>query len=603
MGIIVFISYATKDAELFHIKEVAEELEKYGDISEVLYWQRSMKDDIVKYMNDNLERCDIFILFCSPNALNSKPIEAEWETAFQSDKKIIPVFVDQSHIPPLLKPKLGVQIDLFNFNVKKIVEDVYALIRKKYDSAPTKPQPMPTKARIETPSFDWTIKLNELLSKNHPISVIKLFLKRIPENDQQKFINDFMSQIPPPPLNKVYKITNAFSEEINNFFSNSENREYIRAFIDSYSGDDLKSFNNELGTNWHQLHQYKWPQGKKELIGLICSIFGVKEDLGNKIIEEIILPGLKWVDMKWGIEADSEEERDQMVASAEKEKEKERERQKERMEELIKRADKLFGEYRFNEAVDLIKDAKGICEKMGWEDDIRYLDEKLETCKQILELTDYNGVKIPRYEYNAMMDLETLVGNIPQVSEIDDETFGFKSEQNHIVGIGLYNKDISSLPESIGQLKNLQELYLYNNELSSLPERIGDLTNLQRLDLSGNQLSSLPESIGALKNLKELYLTLNQLSSLPESIGALKNLKELWINDNQLSSLPESIGYLTNLKELYLRENKLSSLPESIGYLTNLKELYLRENKLSSLPESIQRGLEQLEKNGCTIWR
>ncbi|MHA1871313.1 MAG: hypothetical protein ACTSXF_10205 [Promethearchaeota archaeon] len=52
-----------------------------------------------------------------------------------------------------------------------------------------------------------------------------------------------------------------------------------------------------------------------------------------------------------------------------------------------------------------------------------------------------------------------------------------------------------------------------------------------------------------------------------------------------------------------MHDNQLSSLPESLGDLKNLQKLYLYDNDLSSLPESIQRGLEQLEKNGCSIWR
>jgi len=70
------------------------------------------------------------------------------------------------------------------------------------------------------------------------------------------------------------------------------------------------------------------------------------------------------------------------------------------------------------------------------------------------------------------------------------------------------------------------------NELESLPESFGDLENLNRLSLGGNILSSLPESIGNLKNLQFLNLYGNNLTSLPESIGNLTNLKFLNLQNN-----------------------------------------------------------------------
>ncbi|MHA1386077.1 MAG: leucine-rich repeat domain-containing protein, partial [Candidatus Helarchaeota archaeon] len=78
------------------------------------------------------------------------------------------------------------------------------------------------------------------------------------------------------------------------------------------------------------------------------------------------------------------------------------------------------------------------------------------------------------------------------------------------------------------------------------------------MNLGDNQLTTLPESIGNLKSLKELYLEGNELTTLPESIGNLKSLKELYLRNNKLTALPESLGGLDNLKTLYLAGNPLS---------------------------------------------
>ena len=128
-NVLVFVSYATKDAELFKIKEIAEILTSYEKIEDVLYWQEDMTDNIIKYMSDNLANCDVMLLFCSPNALKSIPIEKEWTSADIMNKPIIPVFVKPDHIPPLLKSRLGIEFD--TFDLKKTIDEIYTLILKK----------------------------------------------------------------------------------------------------------------------------------------------------------------------------------------------------------------------------------------------------------------------------------------------------------------------------------------------------------------------------------------------------------------------------------------------------------------------------------------
>ena len=100
---------------------------------------------------------------------------------------------------------------------------------------------------------------------------------------------------------------------------------------------------------------------------------------------------------------------------------------------------------------------------------------------------------------------------------------------------------LNELPESIGNLDSLFQLYLDDNELTTLPESIGNLSNLFYLILNFNSLTALPESIGDLGNLNFLDLGYNEIEYIPESIGNLSNLQYLWIFDNQISVLPESI--------------------------------------------------------------
>ncbi|MGB5912190.1 MAG: toll/interleukin-1 receptor domain-containing protein, partial [Promethearchaeia archaeon] len=97
----IFISYATADSTYFQVSKIATLLGENPEIEGVLYWEEDLQDDIYDYMNKNLAKCDAFLLFCSENANHSEPVQMEWKAALKIKKKIIPIFVKESDIPPL----------------------------------------------------------------------------------------------------------------------------------------------------------------------------------------------------------------------------------------------------------------------------------------------------------------------------------------------------------------------------------------------------------------------------------------------------------------------------------------------------------------------
>ena len=194
-------------------------------------------------------------------------------------------------------------------------------------------------------------------------------------------------------------------------------------------------------------------------------------------------------------------------------------------------------------------------------------------------MSDINEV-----EASVLRDLEKLTGRLHEI----------KTEDGHIIVLDISFSLLEELPESIGNLSNLQLLNISDNHLKELPESIGNLSKLEVLYISNNQLKELPESIGNLSNLQELQITVNQLKELPESIGNLSNLQSLNIYRNLLEELPESIGNLSNLQSLNIEDNQLKELPESIGNLSNLEDLSISDNQLKELPESIG-NLSKLE--------
>jgi internalin A len=88
------------------------------------------------------------------------------------------------------------------------------------------------------------------------------------------------------------------------------------------------------------------------------------------------------------------------------------------------------------------------------------------------------------------------------------------------------------------------------------------------LDLSGEGLSQLPESLGQLSQLQQLDLDGNQLTAVPEALGQLSQLQQLDLNGNQLTAVPETFQHLTSLQEFYLHGNEALGLPMEVLGLT-----------------------------------
>jgi Leucine-rich repeat (LRR) protein len=135
--------------------------------------------------------------------------------------------------------------------------------------------------------------------------------------------------------------------------------------------------------------------------------------------------------------------------------------------------------------------------------------------------------------------------------------------------------ELEELPNEIGNLAALRELNVYKNKMKFIPASIGKLRNLEKLRIHG-VFESLPEAIGDLGNLKELWIESANLASLPESISKLSNLRKFQIKYGKFETLPDSLEKLVKLETLTLVFNKnLKRLPVTIGKLQMLTELHL----------------------------
>lgn len=89
-------------------------------------------------------------------------------------------------------------------------------------------------------------------------------------------------------------------------------------------------------------------------------------------------------------------------------------------------------------------------------------------------------------------------------------------------------------------------------------------------DFSWNLPGAIPESLGQLHCLEELFLHGNRLTGeIPPSLGNLKSLRKLFLNSNDLvGPVPHELGRLSSLDTLNLSWNNLhGEVPASVRAL------------------------------------
>ncbi|XP_020586803.1 LRR receptor-like serine/threonine-protein kinase FLS2 [Phalaenopsis equestris] len=115
-----------------------------------------------------------------------------------------------------------------------------------------------------------------------------------------------------------------------------------------------------------------------------------------------------------------------------------------------------------------------------------------------------------------LCDLKVLVLSNNNFTKLSDDGTPLKCKEYKITAIDISNNQMSgSIPECVGNMRNLKYIYLQNNQFDGLiPQSLGQLTNLAFLDLRSNNLQgSLSEfHLANLSQLIYLGLSNNQLS-------------------------------------------------------------------------------------------
>ena len=172
----------------------------------------------------------------------------------------------------------------------------------------------------------------------------------------------------------------------------------------------------------------------------------------------------------------------------------------------------------------------------------------------IIEIINFPEQKCDRaYEEDDFQFIQEIIvaNNIDssKVNEIYDNVHWTTTENKNefdqfilrIEKIQWDDKNISTIPHTIGFLDSLNWLELENNIIDTIPGNISQLSNLEIFQIYSNGLKYLPEGLEHLSNLQQLLIQDNLLDTLSFNFKKLTSLREFWVEDNNLTSLPPSL--------------------------------------------------------------
>ncbi|PON74341.1 NB-ARC domain, LRR domain containing protein, partial [Parasponia andersonii] len=199
--------------------------------------------------------------------------------------------------------------------------------------------------------------------------------------------------------------------------------------------------------------------------------------------------------------------------------------------------------------------------------------------------------------HDLMHDLANFVSGEFRFVMDDNDLSNFSSKVRHLSYMGRDPKKF----EALSKTKGLRTLILLEFEsgkpwslrMDHLLESLLRTWNCLRvLALYERNITKLPDSIGDLKYLRYLELVCHQIEEIPKTVCNLYSLQILMLKYcSNLTRLPTNIGNLINLRHLLLPPY-LKEMPLQIGKLTSLQTL----NKFVVGKNNGSAGIKQLKE-------
>ena len=194
------------------------------------------------------------------------------------------------------------------------------------------------------------------------------------------------------------------------------------------------------------------------------------------------------------------------------------------------------------------------------------------------------GMTIPEVEmYNTMTEDQI----------IEKGTGRMKIKPMDMIS-GKINNGLTKLPDEIGNLVNLVQLFIANGKLEKIPATVSNLVSCTDVEIYNcPMMKEFPLEIASMPNLITLNIANNRQWSSEEALKGLKALatgpsKEkiqiLYFNENNLELIPAEITNMKKLGLMNFSSNRIERIETAWGKDIKPVQLHLDNNKLSEFP-------------------
>lgn len=246
-------------------------------------------------------------------------------------------------------------------------------------------------------------------------------------------------------------------------------------------------------------------------------------------------------------------------------------------------------------------------------------------------------------EFKHMKKLPGCLANLTKLDGItirncDMEEIDPEFQYSPITSITITNTKLKRIPDELGNLKNLCDVWIEGNDLEEFPTPFTECKDIFAFVLKDEpKVTSIPESIANWeKNLISLNISGTGITTLPDVFDKLWRVSSLELEDNpNLSSLPATIGMeqipyqgggysITGIRGLYLDGCGFTSIPDAakrkylqvlsmsrnklttvskadFDAMSDLQSLYLNDNKFTSFPALTNPKLAYLSLMRCGL--
>lgn len=196
-------------------------------------------------------------------------------------------------------------------------------------------------------------------------------------------------------------------------------------------------------------------------------------------------------------------------------------------------------------------------------------------------------------EHGKTIPETSLYENLSETDIIDRKTGGMRIRPMDMIS-GQINNGLKSLPDEIGNLTKLVQLFIANSEIETLPESLANLTSCTDVEVYNcPKMTQFPMALAMMPELISLNIGNNRQWSAEEILKGFKavatgpskeKIQIMYMNSNNLEVVPAEIRNMKKLGMMDFSSNRIHTIEEAWGNDIKPVQIFLDNNQLSSFP-------------------